>query len=138
MKRFLVVSGITLFLALVSAVVVFVLIVTQLPAYTFNPENGEIRKGAEPSMAEVKVKNEIMSDVERPKKEVYLRDVPLSDDHRAILRTAGIDVETFVVTEAIQVCIADKLGVERKNEIFSGSSPNVVEVTKLLSCANVK
>ncbi len=65
---------------------------------------------------------------------VPLRDLPLEDGHKSALEKVGVDVDTFVITPAMQVCAADKLGAERMDEIIAGATPGAIETTKLLPC----
>ena len=65
---------------------------------------------------------------------IPLRDLPLSDSQKSVLGTIGVDVDSFVITPAMQACAAEKLGNERMAEIIAGAAPTTLETTKLLPC----
>lgn len=63
----------------------------------------------------------------------YVRDIPMSDEQRSLLKNVGIDGD-FYIDAVMQECAADKLGTDRQAAIFAGGVPTVIETTKLLTC----
>lgn len=123
MKKFLIITGSFLIGALAATIIIFWYInspvspVSQISADKNNPSQETATTSAE-----------------QPTAGVPLRDLPLSDAQKATLDTMGIDVETFVITPAMQDCAAEKLGAARMEEIIAGAAPSFSETTKLLSC----
>ncbi|MBP6924193.1 MAG: hypothetical protein KBC62_02045 [Candidatus Pacebacteria bacterium] len=90
----------------------------------------EVTKGAQEKTEAVseKIKEQI------PDGGVPLSSLPLTESHKKALRAVDIDVETFVLTEAMITCAGGKIGDERIVEIIEGSAPSVFEITKLIPC----
>lgn len=65
---------------------------------------------------------------------IPLRNLPLSDTQRSLIETAGIDVETFVISPEMVTCAENTLGSERFSAIVAGDSPSFLEGTRLLGC----
>lgn len=65
---------------------------------------------------------------------IYTRDLELSEVQISLLETAGIDVDTFVVTPAMQACAAATIESERLTDILAGAPPSFREGVALLSC----
>lgn len=65
---------------------------------------------------------------------IFIRDIPLSDTQKELLGKAGIDVDTYYLEPAVISCAANALGEDRYQEIVSGASPGLLEMTKLLGC----
>lgn len=65
---------------------------------------------------------------------IPLRNLPLSDTQRSLIETAGIDVETFVISPEMVTCAENTLGSERFSAIVEGDSPSFLEGTRLLGC----
>ncbi len=70
-----------------------------------------------------------------PVQGIPLSSIPLSDTQKSALSTAGINVETFVITDGMAVCVEAKLGIERTYEIFEGDAPGILEGLSILGCA---
>lgn len=69
-----------------------------------------------------------------PKDGFKLSTLTLNDGQRKALETARINVETFVITQAMITCAVSKLGEARANEIFTGTTPTLIETGTLLPC----
>jgi hypothetical protein len=69
-----------------------------------------------------------------PEDGILLSSIPLTESQKKALSSAGIDTETFKLTPEMIACGAEKLGSERVNAIISGSTPSLLEVTKLTPC----
>ena len=69
-----------------------------------------------------------------PQDGISLSSLTLGENQKKALETAGIDTNTFVITEAMISCGVEKLGNERANEIFNGGSPTIIETGKLATC----
>lgn len=65
---------------------------------------------------------------------IPLRSLPLTDGQKQTAETFGVDVETFVITPAMQVCAQEQLGEERFDAIIDGETPSMIESMKLLGC----
>lgn len=65
---------------------------------------------------------------------IPLSSLPLSDTQKDLLRGAGIDPETFVITPEMVACAEDRLGTARFAEIVAGDAPGPTEVFSLLRC----
>ncbi len=127
MKKFLIITASLLVIALILVVAVFWYVSAQLKqgqaAYTAPAaltETGEPEVGTEAAPAATGG--------------IHLKDVPLSDAQQNTLETVGVDVDTFVITPAIQACAAEKLGQERMAEIAAGAAPTALETVKLVPC----
>lgn len=127
MKKFLIISSSLLILALLATVVVFFIV---------NKEIGSTPAAPEPEVETAIVFTE--PSVTVPEEGVPLRDLPLGDTQRSALETVGVDVETFVITPAMQVCAAEKLGFERMNEIVAGAAPTVLETARIAPCISAE
>jgi hypothetical protein len=71
-----------------------------------------------------------------PEGGVKLSTLNLGENQIKALEAAGIDVETFVITQPMISCGVGKLGDSRAAEIFAGDTPSLIETTKLLPCLN--
>lgn len=69
-----------------------------------------------------------------PQGGIPLSSLTLGENQKKALETAGIDTNTFVITEAMISCGVEKLGNDRANEIFDGGSPTIFETGKLATC----
>lgn len=135
MKRFIIVALLMLLTALITTVVVWYVLVGKLQTQNdmFLPENSAPTV-PENSPQEIQVAEEEPTAQNEEEGGIYLRDLPLTPSQRSMLETAGIDVETFVITEAMIACAKEKLGEARFNEIIAGAAPSFLEGTSLLSC----
>lgn len=142
MKYFLILSGSLLVLALLFVIGVFVYINLSLsaPKGTSDEVAPEpiLEPQQNPTSAEM-TNNE--DDVETPETVpvggIPLRDLPLSEGQREMIAFAGIEVDTFIITPAMQQCAEEKLGAERMAAIVSGDTPTLIEMTRMLPCLNV-
>lgn len=69
-----------------------------------------------------------------PEGGIKLSSLALGESQKKALETAGINIETFVVTETMLACSVEKLGDARSSKIFAGDSPSLLEIGKLLPC----
>jgi hypothetical protein len=58
----------------------------------------------------------------------------LSESQRAFVRTAGVEGEEIVVTNAMVACAEASIGATRVAEIKNGASPSMSEGIKLMAC----
>ena len=123
MKRFLIITFSLLAFALVVSVITYIFVVAQI-------QNQSSTVKSAPASAETSV----AASASVPAEGIPLRDIPLTDTQKSTLETVGVDVETFVITPAMQVCVAEKLGTVRMEEITAGDTPTFLETTKLLPC----
>lgn len=72
---------------------------------------------------------------EKPIREPFpLSSIPLSDAQKQLLSGAGIDYDTFIITQAMIDCAATSVGEERLAELSAGSAPSFLEGVALLRC----
>ncbi len=126
MKKFLIISVSLLIGAIIATVATFLYVTKELP------ESSQESTSVTETEAVPAAPHETVEDG------VPLRDLPLSDGQKSALDTVGIDVDTFVITPAMQACAADKLGAARMEEIIAGAAPSFFETTKLLPCLSVE
>ncbi|MBP6881450.1 MAG: hypothetical protein KBC35_02385 [Candidatus Pacebacteria bacterium] len=129
MKKFLIISSILLVITIVLVVIVFYYVSFQLksgqnaadtadaPATTINEKTGT------PAT--------ISTATPTP---IPLRDLPINDSQQKVLETVGVEIDTFVITPAMQVCAAEKLGADRMANIVSGDTPTALETARLVPC----
>lgn len=130
MKKFLMISFILFFIALLIVVSVFLYISFQL-----NQSQSQVTNSAtnESSVTQETTSGTAAVPTVAPEG-IPLRNLQLNDSQRSVLNTIGVDVDTFVITPEIQTCAAAKLGDERMADIIAGDAPSVIETTKLVSC----
>ena len=128
MKKFLIISGSLLAIALLATVVVFWYISMQLKQGQSSVTAAPTSAATTTNTAEA-VANDTLAPAAIP-----LKDVPLTDAQRDVIETVGVDVETFVITPAMQACVMEKLGEERTAEIAAGGTPTALETVKLVPC----
>jgi hypothetical protein len=68
-----------------------------------------------------------------PEKGIVVGD-SLSVEQKAMLKSFGIDPDTFVLTPEMIVCAENKLGAVRMTEIQNGATPTFLEGASLISC----
>ncbi|MCA9354534.1 MAG: hypothetical protein KC877_03380 [Candidatus Kaiserbacteria bacterium] len=124
MKKFLIISGSFLLGALVATVLVFWYVLQNIP----QPAAGSAQTNETTSADTEGVAS---SDATTG---IPLRDLALSDAQLSVLDKVGIDVDTFVITPAMQSCAAETLGSARFSEVLGGAAPSVLETTRLLPC----
>lgn len=65
---------------------------------------------------------------------IKVSEVPLSPAQISAAEAVGIDVETFVITPAMQECAIDKIGQERVFDLIEGQAPSFKEGLTLIGC----
>lgn len=118
MKKFLLITGSLLIIALLAVIAVFCYLSFQL-------KSSQVSGTVEPATNE---QGKVID------KGIPLRDLPLTEGQRSTLETVGVDVDTFEITPAMQACAEAKLGNERMAEIIGGSAPTMIETTQLTGC----
>ena len=136
MRTFLLRSGFFLILSLLITIGVFFWLnsTTVLPALT---EQVQTFKGIQsPAQSTKTEQSPTVSNKSFtvPDGGVKLSTLSLGDSQKKVLETAGINTETFVITEAMITCGVGKLGEARANEIFAGATPSLIETGTLLPC----
>lgn len=123
MKKFLLISGGLLVIALLIVVSVFLYLSFQI-------------KVEQPALGNSSTTVSITEagQVEADNETIPLRDLPISDSQQKVLETVGVDVDTFVITPAMQNCAVEKLGAKRMVELIAGAAPTALETAKLLPC----
>jgi hypothetical protein len=157
MKRFLITGVVLLLLVLLLAVSVFAYIQHQLLTGLKAESTSEVVENAVPgdqarsSVGDTKpatVSGEAEAEPEPPTTDADQTDAPapvltepiplarfpLTEGQKSLLRGAGIDPDTFVVTPAMVTCAQDRLGEQRFSEIIAGDAPSPTEVFTLLRC----
>ena len=152
MKKFLIISGSFLVGALVATVLVFWYVTVNLPAAPKVPPNESLKEDIPAAPTTTVTTDSVVAEPESNKQPellespelptvpaagIALRDVPLSDGQRTLLAGVGIEVETFVITPAMQRCAESTLGAVRLQAIIGGAAPSVLETTRLLPCLRV-
>ena len=132
MKRFLIVTSILLALSLVISVASYLWVISQLPPVNPVPEENSTPDKTESTPIEKAASTAI------PPEGVPLRNLPLGDTQKSTLETLGVDIETFIISPAMQTCATEKLGTERMSEIIAGDDPGVIETTRLLPCLDAE
>lgn len=136
MRNFLIRSALLLLLALLVTVAVFFWLhkTTVLPAIT---EQVHIIGNGTPTNDEEIKNTDTTPTFEKfniPAEGIKISTLSLGEQQIKALETAGINVQTFVLTEAMIVCGVGKLGDARAAEIFAGDAPSLIETGKLLTC----
>lgn len=134
MKKFLVASFVLLLLALVATVVAFVWISQTFPQVD-DVRNPTLATDETTEASDVTTEPTSTSTDFAP---VPLKSVPLSAAQQQTLEFVGVDVETFVITSAMQACASTKLEADRIAEITAGDAPSAVEVLRLTPCLTVE
>lgn len=132
MKLFLIITSSLLVTALIISIVAYWWVMSQIPPV--NPITTETSSSS-------KVIEQKTGETETllvPDEGVPLKNLPLGDAQKSALKTVGVDVNTFIITPAMQVCASDKLGVERMNQIIAGDAPSVIETTRLIPCVGAE
>ncbi len=138
MRRFLVTSALLFLGALIAIVVVFLVVL-------FSRES--VRNEAIIIMEDVsgvdispniqtneEVGNTTSTEMPTTGKTYALKDFALSDTERDLLAAAGINPETFIITETMVSCAIGKVGQARFDEIVGGSAPSFLEMTRVIPC----
>lgn len=133
MKKFLIISGSFLVGAIIATILVFWYVSTQLSSVDQSSLVPSSDGDGAASSAEV-----VSEESTVPPEGIPLSSLPLSDGQKSTLETMGVDVETFVITPAMQLCAEEKLGAARMEEIINGAEPGFLEATKLISCTSVE
>ncbi len=69
-----------------------------------------------------------------PEGGIPLSSLPLTDSQKSALGNVGIDVNTFVLTQPMLECGAEKIGNDRIEAIVGGAAPSFMETTQMLPC----
>jgi hypothetical protein len=77
---------------------------------------------------------EAMTETSRP--DIPLASLALSAEQRALAESFGINVDSFVITGAMQVCAEETLGADRFASVLAGEAPSFLEASRLLRCLN--
>ncbi len=136
MKKFLLLSVLFLVGALVAAVLIFWWLnnTTVLPGVSKQVKSF-IDSAPEASEMSTDLKEKVTSETFAiPEGGIKLSSLTLGDNQKKALETAGINIDTFVVTESMIACSVAKLGDTRATEIFAGATPSLLEIGKLLPC----
>lgn len=136
MSPFLIRSALFLVLALLITIGVFFWLnsATVLPTIT---EQVQTFRGVEPTKDIAESSESAAATSESfsiPSEGIKLSSLALGDSQRKALEAAGINIETFIITEAVISCGVGKLGDARATEIFGGATPTIIETGKLLPC----
>ena len=139
MKRFILTGVIFFILGLLAAVAVFFLLRSySLPAdvSTLKEEVGtKIQESLQGVTEEGnKAVSETTSTLSIPEGGVPLRELSLGAAQKKALEAAGIDTETFIITEAMLGCARESVGDDRVAAYVAGESPTVLEIGRLLPC----
>lgn len=132
MKLFLIITSSLLVTALIISIVAYWWITSQIPPTNYS---------ATETSSSSKMIEENTRGTETllvPIEGVPLKNLPLGDAQKSALKTVGVDIETFVITPAMQTCASGKLGVERMDQIIAGDAPSIIETTRLLPCVSVE
>lgn len=130
MKKFLIISGSLLLGAIIATVFVFWYVTAELPASSST--------AVEVETSQTQVDENEIEDPVVVSEGIPLRNLPLGDGQKSVLDTVGVEVETFVITPAMQTCALEKLGEARMSEIIAGEAPSLLETTRLLPCLSVE
>ncbi len=143
MKTFLITSASLLMVVLVLVVAAFLYVQRALapeavpPAPTATTTRSEgvvVRDLAGVSGAPVATDTQATGLVPKVTEPIKLSTLPLSDAQKSMLGTAGIDVDTFVITPEMIACAEAALGAERFAAIVGGDAPGATEIFSLLRC----
>ncbi len=148
MKRFLIISCSLMVLVLALAVAAFVYVQMALAPEDSvevsedgvlpSASNTTVPRDTEPVSVNESVEETAPEPTEATtpvlSEPIPLSSLPLSDTQKDLLRGAGIDPETFVITPEMVICAEDRLGAARFAEIVAGDAPGPTEVFSLLRC----
>lgn len=135
MKKFLIRSLIIFFVAALITIGVFYFVSKQTATQNVMLETIKESTSTAVSKTEEKAAEATSAIVEKiPEGGVPLSSIPLTDSQKKALSAVNIDVETFVITEAMIACAGGKIGDERMTEITEGSAPSILEMAKLTPC----
>lgn len=149
MKRFLIITSVMMVLVLALAVAAFVYVQLALAPETVEEEAVmtpvmTAPREVSPSAATPSAEGDAATPTPAPTpattpvpavtEPIPLSALPLSDTQKELLRGAGIDTETFVITPEMIACAEDRLGAARFSEIIAGAAPGATEMFSLLRC----
>jgi len=130
MRKFLLFSGVFLLGAVAAVIIVFFLVSrymgpsVQKPSFATSTEAVKAGVKAAASSTLNKV----------PDSGIPLSKLKLSDQQKVVVKTVGINPDSFVITKAMLACAIDKIGQDRVTAITGGDSPSALETAKLLPC----
>jgi hypothetical protein len=136
MRKFLLLSVLFLAGALVAAVLIFWWLNNTTVLLSVSEQvKSFIDTAPTPNEVSSEVKTTIKSeDFAIPVGGIKLSTLALGESQKKALQTAGINIDTFVITETMISCGVGKLGEARASEIFAGATPSLLEIGKLLPC----
>jgi hypothetical protein len=140
MKRFLVTSALLFLGAIVAVAVVFFIIMfsgISLKEKTAAVLENAVETGGAVVEKEVtEVADSVASSTTAVTESTTyaLKDFALSETEKDLLTAAGIDPETFIITEAMVACVKQKVGQERFDAIVAGDTPGFLEMTRVIPC----
>jgi hypothetical protein len=155
MKRFLIISSSVMVFVLLLAVALFVYVqivfappqpaevVEDTPSMSTVPNSESVpdnqpRPPSEPSVESgpsvEKAPEPSNATIPVPTNPIPLSSLPLTNTQKELLRSAGIDPETFIITPEMITCAKERLGEARFAEIVAGDAPGPTEVFSLLRC----
>lgn len=138
MKRFLITSTLFFVGSIIAVAIVFLLVF--FSRETIKSEIGALLEtaptdGVSGEMIENEITEMASSTIASAASSTYaLKDFALNEAQRNLLAAAGIDPETFIITEAMVICAKEKVGQQRFDEIIAGSSPSFLEMTRVVPC----
>jgi len=136
MRKFLLRSLFFFIGAIALTIALFFYVNSQLSSGSL-PTEEAVNNAVEDVVTETKVKSDEKIEAVATKvgeDGILLSSLPLTESQRKSLTNAGIDVETFRITPEMIACGGEKLGNERISAIISGSTPSLLETTKLIPC----
>jgi hypothetical protein len=139
MKHFILTGVILFVLAVVATVAVFFIARSYVVPADITTLKDEVGTKIQDSLGSVTDEGaKAVSDV-APSLSVGEGGLPLSSlniegAQKKALEAAGINTETFVITEAMLVCAREAVGDDRVVAYVGGESPTILEVGKLLPC----
>lgn len=136
MKKFIFVSSLFLIAALCITVGLFFYLHSQNQTLPVSDPQPVVADDDPKSEQSLKTQD---SSQEPPAPEgIPIRDLTLTEKQRSAIELVGIDVDTFVITDAMISCGERSLGVERYREIIDGDTPTFIESSKLIPCLSAQ
>lgn len=141
MKRYLFITFGFLVFSLILTIVVYWWIFLQMSPTdsVYDSDSSQIKENhSSSSESQITDKDNIGTTSTLFVMDIPLRDIPLGETQKSILDKVGVDIDTFVITPAMQACASEKLGEGRMAEIIAGDAPTVVETARLSLCLGVQ
>lgn len=135
MKKFLIRSAITFVVAIVVTIGVFYYVSKQTATQNVMLDTIKESTSTAVTKTEEKATEATTAITEKiPEGGVPLASIPLTDSQKKTLSAVNIDVDMFIITEAMITCAGGKIGDERMTEIIKGAAPSILEMAKLTPC----